>query len=260
MLKSRFIEQLMKNLQAYRKQISEIEALISKLEKGELNLNELVELEKLTASLHEKSIILKYKAFETHVKEDFAPLQEEPLQLEKEVEPQPIEPLVEEEQPALDFSIFDQMEMEEPIVEIEEEELVEGEEIRNEIPPIVEEKEAEEEKIEAVIEPKEVSKPGAGHAIWEQTTGEDDSLSAKFAGAKIETLVGAFGLNEKLRYINDLFDGSSELFSDAVKLLDSQANLESAKVKLSELTREHSWDSEKESVIEFITFVNRRYA
>ena len=48
-------------------EIQEVESLVIKLENGELNLEELTILEGLTRALHERSVILKYKAFEQKV-------------------------------------------------------------------------------------------------------------------------------------------------------------------------------------------------
>ena len=60
--------------------------------------------------------------------------------------------------------------------------------------------------------------------------------------------------------INDLFDGSSEMFSEAIKMLDSQTALDVANEKAAQLAVQHSWDPEEEVVVEFMSFVNRRYA
>ena len=85
------------------------------------------------------------------------------------------------------------------------------------------------------------------------------SLNSLYGGSKLDTLIGAFGLNEKLRYINDLFDGSSEMFSEAIKSIDGKNNLDEAKVELKNLAEQHEWDAEEESVTEFMGFVARRH-
>ena len=100
----------------------------------------------------------------------------------------------------------------------------------------------------------------AGSSFLDLMKSVDNSVNASFNGAKIETLVGAFGLNQKLRYINELFDGSSESFSDAIKSLDAKSTMNEAKDIVSALASEHEWDTEEESVVEFMTVLNRRYA
>ncbi len=255
----------MENLQSYKNRIQAIETLVQKMDKGELSIAELSELETLTRELHERSIILKYKAFETKVN---TTLQQEPTEqitITEEVEE---EEVFEEPETSIDFSIFEEAE------EIEEEEIVP--EIEEEITPMQEEEPVikqtvVEEKtvtvnVESGNESVEYSKTvsekttSTGTSFWEQLNIADNSLSSQLQGAKLDTLVGAFGLNEKLRYINELFDGSSELFSEAIKALDNQPNLDAAKVKSAELAAQHNWNAEEESVVDFMTVVNRRYA
>lgn len=251
----------MKNLNAYRDQIQELSAMIDKLENGELSLDELLKMEKLTGELHAKSIILRYKAFENHVNgEGEIHLDATP---EEDVRDTPAmeAPTEDEEETAIDFSIFDEEDEPEPFTDVVRETLS---------PPvqaaIIEEDEPE---MEQVVVPSEKPKPvqtiseqnaAKGTSFWEQIKTDDDSIGSRFAGSKIETLIGAFGLNEKLRYINELFDGSSDAFSDAIKALDAQANMDAARVKVDDLAMKYAWDPEEESVVEFSTYIKRRYA
>ena len=244
----------MENLQSYKNRIKAIEILVQKMDKGELSIAELSELEKLTRELHERSIILKYKAFETKVNATIQ--QDSTKQINEEVEEEEFE----EPESSIDFSIFEETEE-----EIEEEVVPEKEE-----EPVVKQTIVEEKTVSVSVESgdqsAEYSKTvpekttSTGSLFWEQLNIADNSVSSQFQGAKLDTLVGAFGLNEKLRFINELFDGSSELFSEAVKLLDSQPDLEAAKTKSAELAAQYNWDAEEESVVEFMTVVNRRYA
>lgn len=251
----------MENIQKYKNQIKEVESLVIKLENGELNLEELTTLESLTRALHERSIILKYKAFEQKVN-PVVPQEsivEETPELIAEVE------IAEEliEVPTIDFSMFsveeeDDVEeepvKEEPIIaEVNEVELSEVEEI---IEPVVEEKVAP-----IVVELKEdVPAPKSGGSFLDKMQSADTSINARFNGSKLDTLVGAFGLNQKLQYINELFDGSSESFSDAIKSLDVKSSMEDAKETVSSLAAQYEWDSEDETVVEFMSVLTRRYA
>ena len=246
----------MKNLQAYRDQLKELTRMIDRLERGELSIQELLDMEKLTADLHAKSVILRYKAFEVKVHgEEVAIVVEK---REEMVITQPAPEEIVEESPAIDFSIFD---AEDDSVEIENESSIieEESEIEEQEEVIVDEINEEPEKEEP--EPvRPAAPPVSGTSFWEQVKTDDDSLSSRFAGSKLDTLIGAFGLNEKLRYINELFDGSSEMFSDAIKMLDSQADFSAATYKVNELASAHGWDPEEESVAEFMIYVKRRYA
>lgn len=243
----------MNNLNKLKSELNELKEFVAKLESGELSIHELIQMEEVVRRLHEKTIILKYKAFEQKTGKvetvDSTP--------EEAVRDEPLTEAPEEDIPSIEFSIFAE---EETIIETEVEEPI----VQTPVTEADEEKEIIEEIAESEIVQEAPQTPQASHAgsksFWEQISAQDDSLSSRFAGSKLDTLIGAFGLNEKLRYINDLFDGSSELFSDAIKLLDSQSDLDAAKVQVDKLANEHSWDPEEETVVEFMTYINRRYA
>lgn len=88
----------------------------------------------------------------------------------------------------------------------------------------------------------------------------DQSLLDVLASQKIESLKGAFGLNDRLQIINDLFDGESERFSQAVESLDNQSTSENARRKLSEIAAQHQWEPDNKVVENFVKMVERRYA
>lgn len=76
----------------------------------------------------------------------------------------------------------------------------------------------------------------------------------------LESLIGAFTLNEKLQFINELFDGSSDEFSSNVKQLDQLASIDAARNMIAELANTFSWDTESEIVEDFIYKICRRFA
>ncbi len=76
----------------------------------------------------------------------------------------------------------------------------------------------------------------------------------------LETLIGSFSLNEKLQFINELFDGSSDAFSTASKKLDVCENMSVAREQLSDYASNYNWDLESEIVEDFIFKICRRYA
>lgn len=214
----------MENLKLYKQQIGKIEALITKMEKGELSVSELSDLEELTRNLHEKSIILKYKAFEDKSRENATEKDKSDTVVEL-IESKP------EKKTEIDFSSFN----EKTSAEVQEDIPVEDEE-------------------------QNFEKNADTESFVDKFAAIDNSLSSKFEGAKIDTLVGAVGLNQKLRYINDLFEGSSELYGNAIKALDTQSSLEDARVTLDELAVSNDWNPEDQTVIEFMELLNRRYA
>jgi Ca2+-binding EF-hand superfamily protein len=88
----------------------------------------------------------------------------------------------------------------------------------------------------------------------------DPSIQHQLAMSRLETLIGSFGLNERLQFINELFDGSSEAFSDAIKSIDAQSDEQSALRKASNLATQFNWDHDSETVEEFVLKIKRRYA
>jgi len=76
----------------------------------------------------------------------------------------------------------------------------------------------------------------------------------------LESLIGAFTLNEKLQFINELFDGSSDEFSSNIKQLDQLASMDAARNKIAELADSFNWDTESEIVEDFMYKICRRYA
>lgn len=280
-------------MEGYKELLNQLSGLVNSLEKGELSLEELNELESVTRTLHERSIILRYKAFETAVNgdsvaEDLEDLREEP-EAEAQIEsiiPEPavetkadIEP-AEADEPAFDFAIFDEEPAEEeeqvapepaavepePIVETEAE--IEPIEMKAEEPAIEPEpiEETKEEEVQPESDPTPEPEPEpepatpSGGSFLDRFALQDNSLAGRFSAGPLDSLIGAFGLNERLRFINDLFDGSSEKFSDAIKALDSQSDLDTARTKVAGYAEENEWDPEEEVVAEFMNYLNRRYA
>lgn len=279
MLKNRLFE--MDNLNKYKAQLKEIEALIEKLENGTLEINELIQLEELTRSIHERSVILKYKIFEEESVSTPSSNEENEEPTVAEEEPEVLEK--QEEIEEIDFSMFETPQEVESQVEQEAEEEVEE---NDTFQPEAEDELEPEEELELEEEPESEEEPELEDPVlsqnetnetvdkvfetevtnddelefWQKINVQDDSLSSQFAESKLDSLIGAFSLNEKLRYINDLFDGSSEMFSDAVKALDKLSDLDAAHVQFGEFADEHNWDPEDEAVVEFMSFVRRRYA
>lgn len=264
----------MDKLNNYKAKVNNVLALIDKMEKGELSLSELSQLEQLTREIHERSIILKYKAYEsksTVVK---------PVQEEVVVEETPIieEAAIEEkqEEAAPSFDLFgggeavNEEEPEAPLFDFSASETTEEpavEEIPTSTPVenTLEQEKAEENSytapsIEERTEPIVEATNTATTSFVDRLSIPDDSLSTQFSMGSIDSLVGAFGFNDRLRFINDLFDGSSDSFGDAVKALDNQVSFDAAKQKVEELAVNHSWDPEEDVVVEFMTLIKRRYA
>jgi hypothetical protein len=191
---------------------------------------------------------------------------------------EPSESTIGDEETTLEEDLFEQEEDEEEVIEeevIEEETIVENlfeeiEEEASEEETIVENlfEEIEEEAIEEETL-EEVVTEQAAPSSWEPEFSGDQPIWMADMEANIrdnrsvfplESLIGAFTLNEKLQFINELFDGSSDDFSSNVKQLDQLASIDAARNMIAELADTFSWDTESEIVEDFIYKICRRYA
>ena len=257
----------MENLSKYKELLDRANQLISELERGKLKAEQLSELEKCTGELHERSIILKYLAFERQVKGE----EQEETKVEPEAEVEaPISKSVEadevsfdlfeeDEQVEEDLSAKMKVEEETPVFEPFATETIEEEldEVEVVEPVEAEMKEDGSDEIEMKSEELVPSPVPAGSFMSNVKLAETGSLGS---GPKLNSLVGAFGLNERLRFINNLFDGSSDLFAEAIKTLDSHDSMNSAGDAIEDLASKHEWDPEEETVVDFMQVVKRRYA
>ena len=250
---------------------------VEKLESGTLSPEDMELLVEDAKELYERLIILRYKIYETNVlgvKEPVISAHlrqteiETPIDLFGSIEEHSITP-----EPAFEvtFAKSDDEDLdEEPIHEasipaedpIHEEEIEEEEqEVEGPIQTI--EDPIHEEEIE-----QEVEEPEAPTAWEPQFSGDQPiwmaEMEANIRDNKsvfpLESLIGAFTLNEKLQFINELFEGSSDDFSSHIKQLDQLASMDAARNMLAELALTFNWDTESEIVEDFIYKICRRHA
>jgi hypothetical protein len=162
---------------------------------------------------------------------------------------------VEAELPSFDFSLF-----EEPIKEEIEAELQEEEEEHISISHTISENHGVVEEKTVIEEIKISHSPSDVEALAAKFAKEVKQASTGFQLPKIETLVGSFGLNERLQFINELFDGSSESFADAIKVLDHLSNHDEAFRQAANFAIQYTWEKDSETVTDFLTKLQRRYA
>ena len=154
-------------------------------------------------------------------------------------------------------SVFEESEIESPAIEMEETEEEEAEAVLEESPDVeapAMSTETAANFLDDIQHPESTSINSAWILQIEQTIRSDRSVFP------LETLIGSFSLNEKLQFINELFDGSSDAFSTATKKLDARENMAQAREQLSEFSSTYNWDLESEIVEDFIFKICRRYA
>lgn len=101
---------------------------------------------------------------------------------------------------------------------------------------------------------------GDVHPVYKRLTNEDNSLAARLMAVRLETLKGAFGFNERLQIIQELFDGSNDDFTKAIERLDTLNSKNEARNIVSTYAHQYAWDKDSNLALEFIQKVERRYA
>jgi hypothetical protein len=269
--------------------VSAIENGLKKISKGNITLIELEETVASSRELYERLLIVRYKVYENSIlaveeSEELEVVDKE-TEVKKEEETIPeenkeIEIIFEEEtkdiaeDSIIRFDLFATPEIES---EVEEDEVLPEVEkeieqsIEEDVLPEIEIKEEElveenldsEEEIENTAnDSAETSKEIAEDAssLFPKLMKIEKSIAQNYQVMILETLIGSFTLNERLQFINELFDGSSDLFSSAIKRLDALDNRDSARSVIAEYAAENNWDLDGEVVEDFMLKICSRYA
>ncbi|MBW7869043.1 MAG: hypothetical protein H3C31_12030 [Brumimicrobium sp.] len=237
----------MNSLQEINKRINE---LISNMSSSKLSEEELMELEQLAQKLYERSIILNYKAKEEKVyqkegkhkaddvKEEIPVSQEEIVVKEETKNETPQENTGEIQ---FDFSGDMAFTTEEPKTETIDEK------IEEKIAPMAKS-----------INSSELNDTEKGF-LKQFTLTYQEVAKDKINNAKLSSLKSAFGLNDRMLFIRELFNGNSDLFNQTMEELDQFTEHESAFSVISKIAVQHNWDKEADSTNEFIHIISRKY-
>jgi hypothetical protein len=271
--------------------IDEMVALLQKIKAGNATLGELESFAAAAAQLNERAIILKYKAYEAKVYEKPFELAEANTPAAAAVQTSAAtgivsanttetsisEPVNETEDMSFDlFSIDDQ----EAEIEIETEELVTPEEpidtfkenttfgFSDSAPDAAPEPVFEQASVapihatpmEAPATEDALSNSQGEHPIYAKIVTDDNSLAARLLNVPLASLQGAFGFNERLQIIQELFDGNADAYNDAIQVLDQQPNKAHARAVASGFAYQFGWDENNHTALDFIQKVERRYA
>lgn len=271
--------------------VKKIESNLEQLESGTLDLLAIEAHLDLVRELYERTIVLRYKCFEHHSSVEIAtPVIPSVEEVAPVIEAQELHEEVQSFEATDSFEFSDQ-----PIVEEKEAAEIEFDFFSSPEPEVVEEQEQTAEEPAADFFPSETSdllkseepepiheeqdsetiEPAViqdNHFVTEEvtTSGTSEFVNKVFEVEReirnqigfnsLPSLIGSFGLNERLLYINELFDGSSESFSESIKHLDARSNLSEAADYVENIAGKFNWDIESETVEEFIQKLCRRYA
>ena len=270
--------------------VSAIENGLKKISKGNITLIELEETVASSRELYERLLIVRYKVYENSILADEESEELEVVDKKTEVkkedetipeENKDIEIIFEEEttdiaeDSIIRFDLFATPEIESeveedevlPEVEKEIEQSIEEEDVLPEIE--IKEEELVEENLDSEEEIKNTANDSAetskeiaedASSLFPKLMKIEKSIAQNYQVMTLETLIGSFTLNERLQFINELFDGSSDLFSSAIKRLDALDNRDSARSVIAEYAAENNWDLDGEVVEDFMLKICSRYA
>ena len=87
-----------------------------------------------------------------------------------------------------------------------------------------------------------------------------NTLASQLHRKPLSDLKAAIGINEKFLFINQLFDGNLQDYSEAIMKLNDSGDLNSAKQFIAvELASRFNWMDDNEHVINFMGLVERRF-
>jgi hypothetical protein len=229
--------------------MDELKSMTDKIEQGNLSYNELKEVLNTSRELHERLVILKYKAVEKFVKGDDYGKHRFKLNLKRTNQlslEEVISDTVKEKLEKAQTNFLEDLTPEPPMAEEPETAVVE---VRKEV--------KEETKI-APVAPLE--KANGSASVNDKFSGQNKkTLADKLNKSPIKNLKEHIGINQKFLFINDLFKGENEVYNAAVNQLNAFENYQKAQDYLNIIKVQLEWDEEHPSTIKFLDYVERRY-
>jgi hypothetical protein len=110
-------------------------------------------------------------------------------------------------------------------------------------------------------EQRPLIKPAGGrvdhNALFEEKSGRE--LSDKLGEMPIDDLKKGMSLNERIIFLNELFDGNKSEFDNALQALNNAEGFENAKKQLIILATRFEWATKERQAKTFIKLVKRRH-
>lgn len=249
-----------------------LKELSEKLDEDHLTAEELQEFEKLSRKLYERAVILHYKAKEENVynkKDQSAPTPDQPKaeKLDNEIDSGAIK---------FDFTSDEQFdESPSPVPESPDKNPVQqdnppaGGAFKEGQDPTISAKNTDEKEEDTTGQSKTETLTSDLPRIHQEETKSfyehfmglhKSTLSDQLGASKIDSLKGVIGLNDKLQFISELFDGNHEAFNEYLSTLDQLESNKEAHQLLSQIATKYEWDEENSTVEDFVKIISRRYA
>lgn len=103
--------------------------------------------------------------------------------------------------------------------------------------------------------------PALNDTLRVATAGDSNSVAEKFHRAPIESVARSISLNQKFRFINQLFNGNSNAYNQAVEEIDTLDNYGQALDLVSyRYASQYLWDMSSDEVSELVEILKRRFS
>lgn len=103
--------------------------------------------------------------------------------------------------------------------------------------------------------------PTLNDTLREATPSEPTTVAETFHRAPIESIARSISLNQKFRFINQLFNGNSSAYNQAVEEIDTLNNYGQALDLISyRYASQYLWDMSSDEVSELVEILKRRFA
>jgi hypothetical protein len=87
----------------------------------------------------------------------------------------------------------------------------------------------------------------------------DVSIAEKLQAKPVEDLQKSIGINERFLFLNELFNGNPQHYSEAISRLNSFTNLQDAKSFLNDnLLVKYAWNKSSTAYLELSKLIERR--
>jgi hypothetical protein len=113
-------------------------------------------------------------------------------------------------------------------------------------------------QVAASSEPHPV--PTLNDTLRESASAEPETVAETFTRAPIDSVARSISLNQKFRFINQLFNGNSSAYNQAIEEIDSLDNYGQALDLISyRYASQYVWDTNSDEVSELVEILKRRF-
>ena len=242
---------------------AQIVHLSEKLEKGELRAEEIEEMTEFSRQLYERMVVLQYKAYEATVRAQEARQEEqegveasanEATEPDQTYEPEaPAAEAIPESEPIIEAEKQD-----EPESEPEEKQEEPADDLAERLAFRFEPEEVPSNQISLIDSIEEINK--MEKSINEAFSDQPASLAQRLNKKPVSNLKTAITINQKFKFISDLFDNDADAFHKAIDRINSCTSfIEADEYIQNGLTSRFEWEMKSPAVKEIMDLVERRF-